>query len=140
LSSVQVKHSAKYALPSVARPDIRQRTLFAECRIGRSAKITLVSYRRLLAVLYRASPFAECLTLGKEVFVECPTLGKGCRYRESFFAEGDTRQRKLCRETGSLPKSSSALLIEVPSQGVCSFMYRQGKNKTSIFLPENILH
>jgi hypothetical protein len=37
----------------------------------RSAKITIVSYRRLLTSLCRVSSFAECLTLGKEVFAEC---------------------------------------------------------------------
>jgi hypothetical protein len=40
--------------------------------VWRSSKVTTVSYRRLLTVLYRASPFAECAT-----------LGKGCRYGES---------------------------------------------------------
>jgi hypothetical protein len=62
-----------------------------------SAKVTAVSYRWLLTVLYRASPFTECLTLGKEVLAKCVTLGKGCRYRESSFAEGGTRQSSLCR-------------------------------------------
>jgi hypothetical protein len=37
----------------------------------RSAKITVVSYRRLLTVHCRASSFAECLTLSKKVFTEC---------------------------------------------------------------------
>jgi hypothetical protein len=31
----------------------------------------IVSYRRLLTTLRRTWAFAECLTLGKEVFVEC---------------------------------------------------------------------
>jgi hypothetical protein len=57
---------SKAALPSVARPDIQQSTFFAECERMGSAKITAVSYRWLLSVLYRASPFVECLTLGKD--------------------------------------------------------------------------
>jgi hypothetical protein len=36
-----------------------------------SAKITTVSYRRLLMALCRALPFAECLALGKDFFAEC---------------------------------------------------------------------
>jgi hypothetical protein len=30
-------------------------------------------------------------------YAECATLGKGCQYRESSFAEGGTRQRSLCQ-------------------------------------------
>jgi hypothetical protein len=29
------------------------------------------SYRQLLTALCRAPPFAECLALGKDIFVEC---------------------------------------------------------------------
>jgi hypothetical protein len=36
-----------------------------------SAKITAVSYRRLLTALCRAPMFAECLALDKDFFVEC---------------------------------------------------------------------
>jgi hypothetical protein len=39
--------------------------------LGHSAKITAVSYRRLLTALYRVSLFVECLALGKAVFAEC---------------------------------------------------------------------
>jgi hypothetical protein len=42
--------------------------------VWRLAKITVVSYRRLLTALCRASPFAECLTLDKDVFVECMSM------------------------------------------------------------------
>jgi hypothetical protein len=55
--------------------------VFAECDtrhgelgkqyIGSSAKITTVSYRRLLTAVCRASSFAECLALDKEIFAEC---------------------------------------------------------------------
>lgn len=40
----------------------------------RSTKITTVRYRRLLMVLYRTSPFAECLTLSKVIFAECLSM------------------------------------------------------------------
>jgi hypothetical protein len=50
-----------------------------------STKVTTVSYRRLLTVLCR-------VTLRQvSGYAECATLGKGCRYRESSFAEGGTR-------------------------------------------------
>jgi hypothetical protein len=53
-----LRHSAKLLLCRVPNPGARQ-------------KITVVSYRRLLTTICRASPFAECLALGKEIFVEC---------------------------------------------------------------------
>jgi hypothetical protein len=64
-----------------------------------SAKITTVSYRRLLTVICRASLFDECLALGKDLYLctESPALGKRARYREQDFAECSTRQRRLCR-------------------------------------------
>jgi hypothetical protein len=34
-------------------------------------KLTAISYRWLLMALCRASPFADCLTLGKGFFTEC---------------------------------------------------------------------
>jgi hypothetical protein len=55
----------------VSKNDTRQRILYPVSDVGHSAKITIVSYRRLLAALYRASLFAECVALGKVVFVEC---------------------------------------------------------------------
>jgi hypothetical protein len=44
--------------------------------VGHSAKITTVSYRRLLTALCRASLFAECLALDKVVFTECLSVSR----------------------------------------------------------------
>jgi hypothetical protein len=57
----------------------KEKIYFAEClqpsaNSRRSVKITVVSYRRLLAALCRESLFAECLAVGKDFFVECISL------------------------------------------------------------------
>jgi hypothetical protein len=67
LPSVQKWHSAKHVVPSVSRLIAS----LSSANVRRSAKITAVSYRRLLTALCRASPFAECLILGKDFFAKC---------------------------------------------------------------------
>lgn len=53
----------------------------SSAKIWLSIKVTIVSYRRLLATLCRASRFVECFSLSKRV-----------RYRECYFTECGTRQ------------------------------------------------
>jgi hypothetical protein len=74
MSSVQGRHSAKHSLPSVGRTTLDKVASLPSINAWRSTKIMAVSYRRLLTALCRASPFAECLTLGKEVFAECLSI------------------------------------------------------------------
>jgi hypothetical protein len=71
LPSVQGRHSAKLALPSVKRGALDKEASLSSARTRLSAKITTVSFRRQLTALCRALPFAECLALGKDVFTEC---------------------------------------------------------------------
>jgi hypothetical protein len=71
LPSVLGWHSAKYGLPSVELEALDKVAALPSAKSRLSAKITDVSYRRLLTVLCRAWVFAECLALGKEVFAEC---------------------------------------------------------------------
>jgi hypothetical protein len=53
----QIKHSPGPTLGNV--PSL------SSVSVLRSAKVTTISYKRLLTVLCRASHFAECLTFGK---------------------------------------------------------------------------
>jgi hypothetical protein len=71
LSSAQAWHSVKHVLPSVRRKTLGKETYLLSAKAWRSAKIMVVSYRRLLTALCRAPPFAECLALDKDFFVEC---------------------------------------------------------------------
>jgi hypothetical protein len=64
-------HSAKNNLPSVGFETLDKVYSLPSAKACRSAKITTISYRRLLTSLCRASPFVECSTLGKAVFAEC---------------------------------------------------------------------
>jgi hypothetical protein len=69
----------------------------------RSAKITAVSYRRLLTALCRELLFAECLALQRflcRVYfcAKHPTLGKHARYREQVFAECPTKSTRQSAE------------------------------------------
>jgi hypothetical protein len=80
LSSVQGWHSAKHALLSVRRQTLGKEASLSSAKAQRSAKITVVSCRRPLTALYRVSPFAECLSLGKDFFAEYPALDKRGRY------------------------------------------------------------
>jgi hypothetical protein len=69
--SVQDRHSAKHSLPSVGLEALDKVASLPSAKARCSAKITVANYRRLRTVLCRASSFAECLALGKAVFVEC---------------------------------------------------------------------
>jgi hypothetical protein len=60
----------KYTLPSV-KDGTRHNIIGRVSGLGLSVKITVVSYRRMLTSLCRASLFAECLALGKAIFAEC---------------------------------------------------------------------
>jgi hypothetical protein len=64
-------HSTKYGLPSVELEALDKVAALSSAKSRLSAKIMVVSYKRLLTALCRASAFAECLVLGKEVFAEC---------------------------------------------------------------------
>jgi hypothetical protein len=64
-------HSAKHVLPSVSCLTLGKEASLPSANARRSAKITAVSYRWLLTALCRGPPFAECLALGKDFFVEC---------------------------------------------------------------------
>jgi hypothetical protein len=61
LSSVQEWHSGQHALPSVKVKTLGIEASLPSVKARHSAKITVVSYRRLLTALCRASSFAECL-------------------------------------------------------------------------------
>jgi hypothetical protein len=65
------KEKNKNILCRVSKNGTRQRILYRVSDVGHSTKITVVSYRRLLAALCRASLFAECLAIDKVVFVKC---------------------------------------------------------------------
>jgi hypothetical protein len=57
-------------------PSVRLKTLGKEASLPSaeawcSAKITVVSYGRLLTALCRAPSFVECSALGKDFFAEC---------------------------------------------------------------------
>jgi hypothetical protein len=87
MPSVQGRHSAKYSLPRVELETLGQVASLPSAKDRRSTKITVVSYRRLLTALCRASPFVECLALGKVVcrvssYAGSPGLGKRGRYQE----------------------------------------------------------
>jgi hypothetical protein len=71
LPSVQEWHSTKHSLPSVRRGTLSKVASLPSAKARRSTKITTVRYRWLLMALWRASRFAECLTLVKVVFAEC---------------------------------------------------------------------
>jgi hypothetical protein len=58
-------------LPSFRRGTLDKEATFPSVKAWHSAKITAVSYRRLLTALCRASLFTECLALGKAVFAKC---------------------------------------------------------------------
>jgi hypothetical protein len=93
-----------------------------------SVKITAVSFRRWLTAICRALPFAECLTLGKDVFVECfpvprvlvsvnvvviesrtsPSAALG----KDFFAECPT---KNTRQSAKHSAKSRILVVLVPN-------------------------
>jgi hypothetical protein len=64
------------------------------CRVSAnarcSAKITVVSYRRLLTALCRAPPFAECLALGKDFFAECIFMPRVLLSVNALVTEGRT--------------------------------------------------
>jgi hypothetical protein len=74
LSSVQEWHSAKRIVPSVRRKTLDKEASLPSAKAWCSAKITVVSYRRLLTALCRALPFTECSTLGKDFFAECISM------------------------------------------------------------------
>jgi hypothetical protein len=71
LPSVQLRHSAKLALPSVKRGALGKEDSLLSGRTWLSAKVTAVSFRRRLTALCRELHFAECFALGKEIFAEC---------------------------------------------------------------------
>jgi hypothetical protein len=64
----------KYTLLSVSRLTLAKEASLSSANTRRSAKITVISYRRTLTALCRAPPFAECLTLGKDFFTECISM------------------------------------------------------------------
>jgi hypothetical protein len=59
----------QYALPTSNYNFDTHRTTV--CVNGCLAKLTAISYRRLLTALCRAPSFAECLVLSKDIFAEC---------------------------------------------------------------------
>jgi hypothetical protein len=61
----------KYVLPSVALETLDKVAALPSVKSRLSTKITVVVYRQLMTALCLAWAFAECLTLGKEVFAEC---------------------------------------------------------------------
>jgi hypothetical protein len=63
--------SIKHSLPSVGLATLDKVASLPSAKARCSAKVTTVSYRRLLTALCRASSFTEYLTLDKAVFVEC---------------------------------------------------------------------
>jgi hypothetical protein len=83
----------KNTLPSVRRRTLGKEACLPSAKTRHSAKITAISFRRLLTALCRALSFAECLALGKDFCAESPALGKRGRYREQYFAECGARQR-----------------------------------------------
>jgi hypothetical protein len=54
----------------VSKKTLGKEVILLSAKVWRSAKLTVVSYRRLLTTLCRASCFAESLTLGKGGFAE----------------------------------------------------------------------
>jgi hypothetical protein len=71
LSSVKERHSAKYIVSSANRWALDKEAILSSANAWHSAKLTVVSYRRLLMTLCRVSLFSESLRLDKMVFVEC---------------------------------------------------------------------
>ena len=82
--------------PSVILLTLGKEAILSSVNAWRLAKLTTVSYRRLLTALCRGSHFAETLTLGKSFYAESFALGKRGRCQESYFVESRTRQRMLC--------------------------------------------
>jgi hypothetical protein len=71
LSSVQEWHSAKNIVPSVSRLTLGKEVSLTSAEVWRSAKITTVSFGRLLTAFCWELPFAECSALDKDFFAEC---------------------------------------------------------------------
>jgi hypothetical protein len=67
---------AKTFLPSAGQKALDKEASLLSARTRLSAKITTVSFRRRLTALCRALPFAECLALGKNFFVECISVSR----------------------------------------------------------------
>jgi hypothetical protein len=67
-----------------------------------SAKITTISYGRLLTVLCRASSFAEYLTLGKDVFTAMPSV---LRLVKVFVTESATLPSVREKALGKVPSA-----------------------------------
>jgi hypothetical protein len=61
----------KYTLPSAYEETLGKEASLSSANSRRLAKITTVSYIRLLTALCREPLFTECLALGKDLFAEC---------------------------------------------------------------------
>lgn len=77
-------------------------------KVRHSVKITAVSYRRLLTALYRASLFAECLTLDKYVFAECLSVPSVLFSVNVVVTESRTLPSARQKALGKEPDSGSA--------------------------------
>jgi hypothetical protein len=96
LSSAKKDTRQNIDFSSVILLTLGKGAVLSSVNVWRSAKLTTVSYRRLLTTFCRGSHFAKTLTLGKSFYAESFTLGKRGRCQESYFTESSTRQRMLC--------------------------------------------
>ena len=117
MPSVLGWHSAKYGLPSVELEALDKVAALPSAKSRLSAKITDVSYRRLLTVLCRAWVFAECLALGKEVFAECLPVPSALLSVNVVVTESGTRQRLLCRVSDKKHSTKPQALSKVLDSG-----------------------
>jgi hypothetical protein len=83
------KNKKKYTLLSVQKWHSAKKIFLLSANFRRSAKLTTISYRRLVTALYREPSFVEYLALLCRVYfcAESCTLGKHDSYREQDFAE-----------------------------------------------------
>jgi hypothetical protein len=70
-----------------------------------SANVTAVSFRRPLVVLCRESFFAECRTLGKEIFVECTPMPRVLLLANAFVTESRTLPSARQKALGKAPST-----------------------------------
>jgi hypothetical protein len=97
----------------------------SSAKARRSAKITEVSYRRLLMALCRVLPFAECLALGKAVFAEC-------HYVSSVLLLINV----VVIESGTLPNAAldKFFFVECPTKNIRQRTEHSAKSRIPVIL------
>jgi hypothetical protein len=123
------KKLKKYTLPSVYGETLGKETSLPSANSRRSAKITAVSYRRLLTTLCREPLFAECLALGKNFFIECISVPSVMLSVNALV----TKSRSL--SSAALGKNFFA---EYPTKNICQSGEHSTKSRIPVVPNESI--